>query len=593
MTSRTMLRLAAKRWKRLPSRRRTNGAVGLAVLVVLAALVGLAVLLHGEQNSARRSLISRFDDRAGVMSALTQAVLSSASGSTELAAREFGSPTVSGRLLDRTAAQGDVAYAALLDPAKHVIAASHDLSSFERTDLLASPALRPVLGGAPVSVSNVLPAAGQPAGVVDLAISLNTAAGRRVLVEGIPTRVMSAFLSSYLHRVPTPDGASYVLDSNGKVVGASDPQGAVGQLLANPGLIDAAQQRSSGPYGSSRYFVAVSVPDSTWRIVVTSSDQQLFGTVSGPHEWLPWVIYGALFILAAGFLALLGRLLGATRALRGANDKLEVTNKRLESSNELLRQAAELSRSNAELEQFASIASHDLQEPLRKVQTFAAQLVMTEQEHLSDEGQDYLRRMTDAASRMRQLIDDLLTFSRVTTRARPFVPVDLGEVTEQVLVDLEVSIEENGAQVIVGELPTVQADPVQMRQLMQNLLTNALKFRREDLPSQITVSAHVHDHVAEVTVNDNGIGFDEQYATRIFRAFERLHGARAYPGTGIGLALCRKIVERHNGSITAASQIDQGATFTIRLPATQPSGAAAPTYPFTEITEDHTDHVLV
>ena len=139
----------------------------------------------------------------------------------------------------------------------------------------------------------------------------------------------------------------------------------------------------------------------------------------------------------------------------------------------------------------------------------------------------------------------------------------------------------------------MQADPVQMRQLMQNLLTNALKFRREDLTSQITVSAHVHDHVAELTVNDNGIGFDEQYATRIFRAFERLHGARAYPGTGIGLALCRKIAERHNGTITATSQIDQGATFTIRLPATQPSGIAVTTSPFNEPAQAHADHVLV
>jgi signal transduction histidine kinase len=592
MTSRMKLFFTAA-WMRSLGRRRTNGAVGLAVLVVLVALVLLAVLLQSEQNSARRSLISRFDDRAAVMSALTQAVLSSASGSAALQAREYGSPTVSSQLLDRAAAQGQVAYVVLLDPAGQLIAATHDLSSFERADLLASPALKPVLGGAPVSVSNVLPAANQAAGVVDLAMSLNTAAGRRVLVEGVPTRVLSAFLSSYLHRVPTPDGASYVLDSNGKVVGASDPQGVVGQLLANPGLIDAARQRPSGPYGSNRYFVAVSVPDSTWRIVVTSSDQQLFGTVSGSHEWLPWVIYGALAILAVGFLALLWRLLRTARALTSANDELALSNKRLESSNELLRHAAELSRSNAELEQFASIASHDLQEPLRKVQTFAAQLVMTEQERLSEEGQDYLRRMSDAAGRMRQLIDDLLTFSRVTTRARPFVPVDLGEVAEQVLVDLEVGIEESGAQVTVGELPTVQADPVQMRQLMQNLLTNALKFRREDVTPEIAVSAHVDHHVAELTISDNGIGFDEQYATRIFRAFERLHGARAYPGTGIGLALCRKIVERHNGAIVAISQIDQGATFTVRLPVTQPGGIPAATSPFTEPAEDHADHVLV
>ena len=122
----------------------------------------------------------------------------------------------------------------------------------------------------------------------------------------------------------------------------------------------------------------------------------------------------------------------------------------------------------------------------------------------------------------------------------------------------------------VGLMPTIEADPLQMRQLFQNLLGNALKFRRPDVTPELRVEAQVVDHIAQLTVHDNGIGFDEQYATRIFRAFERLHGARAYPGTGIGLALCRKIVERHHGTITATGEIDHGATFTIRLPVTQP-----------------------
>jgi light-regulated signal transduction histidine kinase (bacteriophytochrome) len=259
----------------------------------------------------------------------------------------------------------------------------------------------------------------------------------------------------------------------------------------------------------------------------------------------------------------------------------------------LLRHAAELSRSNAELEQFASIASHDLQEPLRKVQTFATQLNATERERLSEEGQDYLRRMSDAAGRMRSLIDDLLMFSRVSTQGRPFAAVDLGEIVEQVLIDLEVSIHESGATVTVDELPRLQADAMQMRQLMQNLLGNALKFRREGVVPELRVSARVDDHVAELTVQDNGIGFDEQYATRIFRAFERLHGARAYPGTGIGLALCRKIVERHNGTITAAGTVGVGATFTIRLPLEHAVETPEVTSLFPELTEDRSSHVFV
>jgi light-regulated signal transduction histidine kinase (bacteriophytochrome) len=227
------------------------------------------------------------------------------------------------------------------------------------------------------------------------------------------------------------------------------------------------------------------------------------------------------------------------------------------------------------------------------VQTFAAQLTVTEHDRLSAEGQDFLRRMSDAAGRMRTLIDDLLMFSRVSTKGRPFVPVELDEIVAQVLIDLELSIKESGAQVRIGTLPTVEADPVQMRQLWQNLLGNALKFRREDVVPELQVCAEVDDHVVELTISDNGIGFDEQYATRIFRAFERLHGARAYAGTGIGLALCRKIVERHHGTITAESELGYGATFTVRLPLEQPAEGAAETSLFPAPGEEKAAHALV
>jgi PAS domain S-box-containing protein len=282
----------------------------------------------------------------------------------------------------------------------------------------------------------------------------------------------------------------------------------------------------------------------------------------------------------------------AAAALSSANARLASTNARLESSNALLRQAAELSRSNAELEQFASVASHDLQEPLRKVQTFAAQLTASEHDRLSEQGRDFLRRMSEAAARMRTLIDDLLMFSRVSTNGRPFVAVDLGEIVAKVLLHLELSIKESGARVTVDVLPTIEADPVQMRQLLQNLLGNALKFRREGVVPDVQVSVAVTDHVAELAVKDNGIGFDEQYATRIFGAFERLHGAREYAGTGIGLALCRKIVDRHHGTITAKSELGNGATFTVRLPIEQTSEAAAVTSLFPETIDQEVSHAL-
>jgi signal transduction histidine kinase len=429
--------------------------------------------------------------------------------------------------------------------------------------------------------------------VVDLSVSLRTPTERRVLVSGAPAALFSEFLGGYLRRVPTPAGTAYVLDSRGDVVAARDPRQAIGTRVGNGGLLASVQRTGSGSYGHDGYFAAVGVPGSTWRVVLTSTRSSLFSSVSGSRMWLPWIIYAALAIVALGFLTLLRRLLGSTAALSSANTRLGSSNARLESANAMLRGAAELSRSNAELEQFASIASHDLQEPLRKVQTFAAQLTATEHERLSEEGQDFLRRMSDAAGRMRSLIDDLLMFSRVSTKGRAFVPVELGEVVSQVLVDLELSIEESGARVQIGALPTVEADPVQMRQLMQNLLGNALKFRREGVVPELEVSTKLGDHVAELTIRDNGIGFDAQYATRIFRAFERLNGASAYPGTGMGLALCRKIVERHHGTIHAESVAGHGATFTLRLPLEQPQDSAPATSLFPDRVQDEARHALV
>jgi light-regulated signal transduction histidine kinase (bacteriophytochrome) len=168
---------------------------------------------------------------------------------------------------------------------------------------------------------------------------------------------------------------------------------------------------------------------------------------------------------------------------------------------------------------------------------------------------------------MQELIDDLLKLSRVTTLTHDFVPVDLDDVMRQVAGDLEVAIHEASADVRIDELPTIDADPLQMRQLLQNLLSNAVKFRREGIAPSIHVSGRVHAGVAEILIDDNGIGFDPQHAARIFGVFERLHPRAAYPGTGIGLALCRKITHRHGGSITADSKPGIGSRFKVTLSA--------------------------
>jgi PAS domain S-box-containing protein len=247
---------------------------------------------------------------------------------------------------------------------------------------------------------------------------------------------------------------------------------------------------------------------------------------------------------------------------------------RKRSEETLARKATELARSNAELEQFAFVASHDLQEPLRKIQAFGDRLKVKCDAFESTEIKDYLDRMQNAAARMRNLINDLLAFSRVIRSSEPFVPVDLGVVTKEVLGDLEVRIEKSGAKVEVENLPTIDADPMQMRQLMLNLISNALKFQPAGAVPVVKISARTltaasGEKLCELTVQDNGIGFDEKYLDKIFAVFQRLHGRSEYEGTGVGLAVCRRIVDRHHGNILARSQPDKGATFVVTLPASQ------------------------
>jgi signal transduction histidine kinase len=260
-------------------------------------------------------------------------------------------------------------------------------------------------------------------------------------------------------------------------------------------------------------------------------------------------------------------------------DRLEGSITRLEDSEQLLReQTMEFERSNRELQEFASVASHDLQEPLRKVRAFGDRLAAHEGPGLSPRGQDYLARMQDAAGRMQTLISDLLALSRVTTRGQPFTAIDLHHIAEQVIGDLEERIVQADGQVHLGPLPTIEADPTQMRQLLQNLLGNALKFHRPGVPPIVNVTATIlggdeSDETDEarlqLAVVDNGIGFDEKYLDRIFTTFQRLHGRTEYEGTGIGLAVCRRIAERHNGSITAYSTVNEGSTFLVDLPVRQ------------------------
>lgn len=233
-----------------------------------------------------------------------------------------------------------------------------------------------------------------------------------------------------------------------------------------------------------------------------------------------------------------------------------------------------LVEANRELNDFATIASHDLQEPLRKVLAFSERLQATARDQLDPRARNYLERIDGATHRMQVLISSLLEYSRLTTRAQQFTQVNLDGVLSEVLADLEHRIESQGATFQCARLATIQADALQIRQLFQNLLSNALKYHQAGVPPEIRISSRPSriqdmEPAIEITVADNGIGFDEKYAERIFKAFQRLHNRQEFEGTGIGLTICKKIVERHRGEIRAESQPGQGSRFIITLPLSQ------------------------
>ena len=269
-----------------------------------------------------------------------------------------------------------------------------------------------------------------------------------------------------------------------------------------------------------------------------------------------------------------------TCELTKANEllKLEIA-ERERGDRELKVYAKKLEISNRDLQDFAFIASHDMQEPLRKIQTFTHLVKEKHAGTLDSTGRDLFERIAKAAKRMSEMIRGLLEFSRVGSSSNPFTTTDLTLLVREVMSDIEVLIEESAARIEVGDLPTIEADPIQMRQLFQNIIINSLRFHGEENPvvkiyaKPGSVCREGDDRpegkVYQIFVEDNGIGFDEKYLDRIFTLFQRLHSRSAYEGTGMGLAICRRIVERHKGRITARSTQGDGATFIVTLPEKQ------------------------
>jgi light-regulated signal transduction histidine kinase (bacteriophytochrome) len=288
---------------------------------------------------------------------------------------------------------------------------------------------------------------------------------------------------------------------------------------------------------------------------------RVFGVLSGSL---------VLFVLLYEITKLYAQLVRAVFARAELLAILDKKNQALEASNaELAQRSQELMRSNAELEQLTYISSHDLQEPLRMVASYLQLLEQRYGGRLDSDAHEFIEFAVDGARRMQALIDDLLAFSRVGTRAQPLQPTDCMAVVETAIRSVRVAIKESGTRITYDPLPTVTGDATQLMQLFQNLIVNAIKFRRDQGP-EIHIHAEPEDGFWRFSVQDNGIGIAPEYFDRIFVMFQRLHSRSTYPGTGIGLAICQKIVMRHGGRIWVESTPGTGSTFQFTLPREKP-----------------------
>lgn len=562
-------------------------------MLVVGVVAAFGYVMVDSQSKSREQAEVSFAAEARITAQLTSSLFSaSLSGSEAAAAKAFGQPTVDAAGVASMVKRSGLAYAFIVASDGDVLAASPGTPPRAREGAASSAHVRAALSGR-AWLSGVLPGRAGEGKVIESAVPFETRFGRRVQVQGINAEVLFQFLRGYLAGPGTSrTRVGYIVDQRDNLIASSNGAQKVGDPLnGTPG---ASEGGHSHVGGVDRYFVSAPLDGADWRVVLSEPTSALYPPFAGSRGWMLFVVLGAFALAGFACLVLMRRALVSGARLAATNDQLADVNATLEQrvaerSAVAEERASELARSNAELEQFASVASHDLQEPLRKIRMYSERLPRRLGVELSDDAASDLARLQNAAERMQRLIDDLLTFARVTSKTREFQLVDLSELTSEVVGDLEARVSELGAKIEVGDLPTVAADRAQLSQLLQNLVSNALKFHRPDVPPVVRIHGTVVDTQQArfngeapypahciITVEDNGVGFEQKYAERVFSAFERLHSRSDYDGTGIGLSIARKIAWRHRGEITATSAPGEGSTFTVTLPAPPANGANTP-----------------
>jgi signal transduction histidine kinase len=381
---------------------------------------------------------------------------------------------------------------------------------------------------------------------------MHTPAGVRLLVTASPAQAFAAFLGSTLKPLvgAKGDGAALVVDSRGHPIAAVGRSAGVGPVLAH--RPDPRGRGELDLRGGRSFYASAPIGGSAWRTVVTVPTATLYAPAEGPGRWLPWAILGLLTVVLLGGVRLILRTLDTGRRLAGVNESLEAANQDLE-------------RSNADLEQFAYVASHDLSSPLRSVSSFSRMLSKRHAGRIDSEADRWIGFIEDGVDRMQRIIDDLLRYSRVHQAELDPEPVDLEEVLEEVERALAPVLEERGARLTSDSLPTVMVERTHVSQVLQNLIVNATTYVAPGVTPRVHVGALDDGEMCRISVTDNGIGVEPEHVDRIFRMFQRLHDEREHPGSGIGLAISKKIVERHGGRMDVEAHPGGGSTFSFTV----------------------------